>query len=166
MMISIGTHCLHGSLTPPRVSRDRRRFLSKLTNKAGNWYPDEYPWTAEKESQSILECVRMVAIEIEMAKPGFAPVTPPKQVSMAPGSPVVTESLCGKRASIALPGRVSARRERATINDSNIRTRCPCAAYWLESLGHGSCNRQVRCGGWQFPQDPLKPEMSYETHAC
>ena len=30
----------------------------------------------------------MVAIEIEMAKPGFAPVTPPKQVSMAPTSPV------------------------------------------------------------------------------
>ena len=87
-MSSSGTHRLNGSLTPNRVSRDRRRFLSKLTARAGNWYPDKYPWTAEKESQSILECVRIVAMEVEMAKPGFAPVTPPKRVSMAPTSPV------------------------------------------------------------------------------
>ena len=83
-----GTHRLYGSLTPPRVCRDRRQILSKLIARAGNTYPKDYPWTAEKESLSVLECVRMVAIGIEMAQPGFAPVTPPAQVSMAPTSPV------------------------------------------------------------------------------
>ena len=62
--------------------------MTKLTARAGDTYPKEYPWRGEKEALSVLECVRMVATEIEMAAPGFTPVTPPQRVSTAPSSPL------------------------------------------------------------------------------
>ena len=102
-------HRLYGRSTPPRVSRERRQLLSKLTARAGDTYPKEYPWRAEKEALSVLECVRMVATEIEMAAPGFAPVTPPQRVSTAPSSPlggpgIELHEVCSAAVADGLPG--------------------------------------------------------------
>ena len=57
----------------------------------------------------VLECVRMVATDIEMAAPGFAPVTPPQRVSTAPSSPlggpgIELHEVCSAAVADGLPG--------------------------------------------------------------
>ena len=83
MLFSGRSNRMYGS----RVSR--RQFFGKLSAKAGNKYPTDAGWSVEKELTSIAQCIRMVAIELDISKTDCAPLTPPNQVLAAAGSSCV-----------------------------------------------------------------------------